>query len=162
MYNVSMRKKYPKKPDPIELTAEGHKKAEEKHEKLTARREVVLVELQRAREMGDLSENGAYKAARFELGDVDRELRRINHLLKYGVVVSSKNTGKVGMGSKVKIKGPSEMTVQLVSTYESDPSEMKLSVESPIGKAVMGKSKGDKAVVETPNGSVEWEILSVN
>ena len=144
------------------MTKAGLEQAQAKHDVLVSKREVVLIELQRAREMGDLSENGAYKAARFELSDVDRELRRLNHLLKYGVVALRSNSSTAEMGSTLRIKGNGkEMEIMLVSTYESDPVKQRLSVESPIGQALLGKKKGEVAEVSTPGGKTSWEILEI-
>ncbi len=76
-----MKKYYPSKPKSIDLTQAGMDEAKVEHSELTAERAEILVRLQTAREMGDLSENGAYKYAKFELRDTDRRLRHLNKLL---------------------------------------------------------------------------------
>ncbi|MFC1654049.1 GreA/GreB family elongation factor [Patescibacteria group bacterium] len=158
-----MRKKYyQKKPDPIKLSRDGFEKAKSDVEKLSTLREEILVRLQTAREMGDLSENGAYKYAKFELRDCDRKLRHAKKLSMYGVVVEKDDNGVIGFGNTVTIKGDQgEMTFELVSGYESDPNVGKLSVYSPIGKAVQGKRPGDKVDVDVPAGKNTYEILNV-
>jgi len=78
------------KPRPIRLTQEKYDQTKAEHLKLTKERKNVLVRLQTAREMGDLSENGAYTAARLELGSTDRRLRHLNRLITWGEVVKSK------------------------------------------------------------------------
>lgn len=150
-----------KRPDPIQLTQVGLDKAKKDYSELQLKREEVLIRLQAAREQGDLSENGAYTSARFELGTIDRELRRLGHLLKYGVVTDHSGSEKIGFGSTVTIASDkSEITFMLVSQYESDPVAKRLSEQSPFGKAVIGKSVGDRVVVQAPAGESTWTIKS--
>jgi transcription elongation factor GreA len=151
-----------KKPSPIPLTQEGFDKAKTEFEALQIKREAVLIRLQAAREMGDLSENGAYTSAKFELGTVDRELRRLGYLLKYGVVTKNTSGEKVGFGSEVTLeKDGKKMMFTLVSGFESDPSSKKLSEQSPFGCAVKGKKLGDKVSVVAPAGVSKWEIVEI-
>ncbi len=129
---------------------------------LTEKRVGVVVNLRTAREMGDLSENGAYKAARFELSAIDRELRRLNFLLRFGEVVAIQYTGSIAFGSQVSITdGKKTLEFMLVDGYESDPQQKKLSLKSPIGKAVFGKKVGDRVVVTAPSGQKNYTIVSV-
>ena len=129
---------------------------------LQAKREIVLVSLQRAREMGDLSENGAYTAARFELGNVDRELRRLEFNLKYGVITGASGTDKVGFGNKVTVEiNGKEYTYVLVGTQESDPKKAMISLESPIGIALLGKRVGEKALVVMPDRQIEYLVKKI-
>jgi transcription elongation factor GreA len=149
-------------PKAIEFTKEGYDAVLAQQEKLMARRPAAVEELRRAREMGDLSENGAYKAARFELSDIDRTLRRLTYLIRFGKVVEKTATGKVTFGSKVTINdGAKDMTFTLVGGYESNPKEQKLSTFSPIGKAVLGQQAGEKVIVHTPSGSRHYSIIKV-
>jgi transcription elongation factor GreA len=151
-----------KRPDPIPLTQVGLDKAKADYAELQVKREEVLIRLQAAREQGDLSENGAYTSAKFELGTIDRELRRLGHLLKYGVVTDNSGSSKVSFGSTVTIDNDkTEMTFMLVSQYESDPVAKKLSEQSPFGKAVLGRSVGDTVVVVAPAGETKWKIISI-
>jgi len=151
------------KPKRIQLTSEGYQKFEKDFQHLTLKRKEVLIRLQGAREMGDLSENGAYKAARFELGSIDRELRRLMYILKMGTVVpkASKRT-IVDFGSQVTVEnGPNQLTFTLVSEYESDPRKQKLSIESPLGKEIMGKKIGERVTVHAPSGEKLYLIVKV-
>lgn len=146
----------------ILFTKEGMEKIQERFNYLTEYRQEVLVRLQAAREMGDLSENGAYKAARFELSDTDRELKRLRYQLRFGTVAEISKDGKVGFGNTVTIDdGNKEITFSLVSKYESDPKQRKLSIKSPFGEAVMGKKVGDEVMVKAPNGDKEYKIVKV-
>jgi transcription elongation factor GreA len=138
-----------RKPSRIQFSDQGYAALAPKLARLMKKRERVLVELQRAREQGDLSENGAYKAARFELGDTDRQIRQIQHLIKYGVTVKPPSNGTIGIGSTVKLKRDdgSEFVYTIVGTYEADPMQGKISLESPMGKALVGQKVGIDVVV---------------
>ena len=151
-----------KQPDAVPFTKVGYDQLRVRQSELLTKREEVLIALQRAREMGDLSENGAYTAARFELGNVDRELRRLEFMIKYGVVVEITGHDKVGFGNKVTVEiGGKEYTYTLVGTQESDPKKAMISLESPIGMALLGKRVGDKAVVTMPDRRIEYLVKKI-
>lgn len=151
-----------KQPDPVPFTAEGYAALSVRRDELLVKREQVLIALQRAREMGDLSENGAYTAAKFELGNVDRELRRLEFNLKYGKVVESVAHDKVGFGNRVTVEiGGKEYVYTLVGTQESDPKKAMISLESPIGIALMGKKVGETAVVVMPDRQIEYKVKKI-
>ncbi len=147
----------------IQLSEEGYKQFQADFDRLTEERKDVLVRLQAAREMGDLSENGAYHAAKFELGSIDRQLKKLTYQLRFGQVTKTKNNGTVDFGSKVTIaQNNQEMTFTLVSGYESDPKNQKLSVYSPIGKAILGKRIGDTVVADVPAGKLDIKIIKIS
>ncbi len=157
-----MSVKHHLKPPVIFLTQQGIDEARTEHERLEKYREEVLIRLQLAREMGDLSENGAYKAARSELGDTDRRLRKLKYLLRFGQVPTVASGGVVGFGSTVSINHNGQVsTFQIVSEHESDPIQKKLSDTSPIGSALMGKRVGDTVVVNAPAGPMTYVIESI-
>ena len=150
------------KPKAIEFTKEGYEKAQADFDRLSEERKEVLIRLQTAREMGDLSENGAYHAARFELGTIDRQLKKLTHHLQYGKITETKHTGKIDFGCKVTLENAGkQMVFTLVNGFESDPKLKKLSVMSPIGKAIMGKKAGDSVTVAAPAGDMVFSILNV-
>jgi transcription elongation factor GreA len=126
--------------------------------------EEVIVRLTTAREMGDLSENGAYRYAKIELGDRRRQLSRLRYLLLHGEIVEpTKGHGTIGFGSTIQLHYQNkDMTYILVNQYESDPSKGKVSQESPLGKALLGKKAGDHIKVSTPSGEVLYFISSVS
>lgn len=130
-----------KKPNNIIFTKSGYNSLQPKIDELLKKRERVLIELQRAREQGDLSENGAYKAARFELGDTDRAIRQLQYQIKYGKVLQAPINGTIGVGSTVRLKRADgqEFSYTIVGTYEADPMNGKISIESPMGKKLIGK-----------------------
>lgn len=147
----------------IPFTREAYEKLKNERLRLKQLREEVVVRLQAARELGDLSENGAYKYAKMELGNIGRQLRQIGYQLANGEVVEKHNSdGVIGFGSAVTVKSETKsLTFLLVSEYESNPAENKLSFNSPIGRAVMGKKAGDSVVVTLPAGQSSYTIVEV-
>lgn len=151
------------KPKKIQFTKEGFQKIEKDFHHLTQKREEAVIRLRTAREMGDLSENGAYKAARFELSSIDRELRRLTYLLRVAEIVEPKRTGLVDFGCRVTLHdGTKQFTFTLVGGYESKPAEQKLSVNSPIGRAILGKRAKDKVIVTAPAGQTIYTIVDIS
>lgn len=145
------------KPNNIIFTTSGYNSLQPKLDELLKKRERVLIELQRAREQGDLSENGAYKAARFELGDTDRAIRQLQHQIKYGKVVEPPTNGAIGVGSSVKLRRADgkEFCYKIVGTYEADPMNGKISIESPMGKTLIGKKVDEEVVVNGQSYRIE-------
>src|SRR3990172_5812632 len=149
-------------PQTIPFTKEGLAKLEEEFKALTDGRQEILIRLQTAREMGDLSENGAYTAARFELGATDRRLRQLRYLLRFGKVYEAKASGTIGFGNSVTLAcDGKQLTYTLVGKFESNPAKHKLSVDSPLGKSLMGKRVGEKVVVSAPAGTRTYSVVSV-
>lgn len=152
----------PPKPKPILLTQQKYLQSKEEKTKLVEDRKEILVRLQTAREMGDLSENGAYTAAKSELRDTDRKLRLLERLLRWGVVTKTKQDGKIDFDSKVVLdNGQKQLSFHLVSGFESDPLKGKLSIFSPLGKALMGKSINQQVTITAPVGEITYSIVSV-
>ncbi|PIP52957.1 hypothetical protein COX08_03595 [Candidatus Beckwithbacteria bacterium CG23_combo_of_CG06-09_8_20_14_all_34_8] len=146
----------------IKFSKEGYEKLSINLIKLEQQREKAIESLQKAREQGDLSENGAYKAARYELGNVDRQLRLVKYQLRFGKVIEKTTNDKIDFGSTITIdNGNKKMIFTLVGGYESDPKQNKLSTYSPIGKAVIGKKVGETVLVQTPSGERKFTIISV-
>jgi transcription elongation factor GreA len=150
--------------DSIPFTPAAYQKLQDDFDRLNQEREDLLKRLQIAREMGDLSENAAYKYAKIELGTNGKELGRLRHLLKVGVVVQRKAVyDVVDFGCTVTITdGKKEKSYMIVSIHESNPVEGKLSTDSPIGNALMGKKVGDKVNVTIPAGEVTYTILKIS
>ena len=125
----------------------------------------VVARIANARDQGDLSENSDYHAALDEKAMLDTRIEQIEVALSKAEVVESKSSDEVSLGSRVKLQlvdKKKQFTYTLVGEYESDPSEGKVSVKSPIGQALLGKKKGEQSVVETPTGKVTYKILSIN
>ncbi|MFA6160198.1 MAG: transcription elongation factor GreA [Parcubacteria group bacterium] len=146
------------------ITEEGLKKIKDELEnrKVTIRQSIANA-IKEAKEQGDLSENAEYSEAKRQQAENEARIAELEFMLKESTVVKyDKNSGGVQMGSKVKVKfNGSEMEFQIVGSNEANPSEMKISNESPMGKAFMGHVKGDKVEVDTPVGKMKYEILDV-
>lgn len=147
----------------IPFTAEAYQKLRADFERLSTERKAVMVRLQTAREMGDLSENGAYIYAKMELGTISRQLAQLKHLLHYGKVIQKQTTqGVVQFGSTVTLQhGSRKVVYMLVSMYESNLTEHKLSMDSPLGQAMLGRNIGDEVIVKTPTAEVTYTILEI-
>lgn len=146
----------------IPITQQAFDEKEVELSRLTNLRAEVIERLKVAREMGDLSENGAYHAAKFELGSVGRQLRYVKHVLNnaYVPIVTDTHTATFGRTITLNNNGK-KLTFLLVSQHESDVTANKLSMESPIGKAILGKKVGDEVLVTTPRGEVKYVIEEI-
>ncbi len=151
----------------IYLTKEGLGELRKELEELVkVKRPDVLERVSQARSMGDLSENAEYTAAKEELSFIDGRIEELEELLKQVVLIeeNSKNTNHiVKLGSKVilNVKGKKE-TFMVVGEWEADPKEKKISHESPLGKALIGKKVGEKIEVEAPAGKILYTVVSVD
>lgn len=146
----------------IRFTREGYEGVKAKYAALLDERKLAVVDLSKAREMGDLSENGWYKAAKFKLGFIDRQLRELKYQIKYGKVSDQKTVGIISVGSTVVLasKGREE-TYNIVGEYEGNPAERKLSSVSPLGKALLGKKVGDTIHISVPAGTSSYTVLKI-
>lgn len=153
------------KKDKIAVTQEGYDKlVAELKELREVKRPAILVELQKAREMGDLSENGAYTSAKESLRFLDRRLIWIEMKLRdVQIVERDADLGTVSLGDTVVIeKEGKKTTYQIVGDLEADIANGKLSTNSPIGKAVFGKKLGESVVVQIPAGDVTYKIVAIS
>lgn len=151
----------------IYLTKEGLEELKKEHDELVkVKRPDVLARVSQARSMGDLSENAEYVAAKEELSFIDGRIEELEELLKQVEIIheGGKNHNHiVKLGSKVtlNVKGKKE-EFAVVGEWEADPTEKKISHESPLGKALMGKKVGEKVEVEAPAGKLLYTIVSVH
>jgi len=150
----------------IYLTKKGLEDLQAEHDALLKKRRPEVVErLSAAREMGDLSENAEYTAAREELAFIDGRLEQLEELLKQAELISDGNhkTQIVDLGSHVVVKiGNKQENFTLVGEWEADPIEKKISHESPLGKALVGKAVGDEIEFEAPAGKMLYKIVSIS
>lgn len=151
----------------ILMTAEGLKKLEEELEDLkVVRRKEVSEKIKQALAFGDLSENSEYDEAKNEQAQVEARIAQIESMLKVARVVEDDAgaADSVGIGKKVKIfdiEFEEEEEYVIVGPTESDPANNKLSYESPVGKALLGKKVGEEISVEAPGGIVKFKILEI-
>ena len=150
------------------LTYEGLKKLEDELEdlKVNKRRE-VSEKIKEAREQGDLSENAEYDAAKDEQRDIEARIEEIEKILKNAEVVLEEeaDSDKVSIGCIVKIydcEFEEEMEYKIVGSTEANSLKGKISNESPVGKALIGKTVGESVKIETEEGDIEYKILSIS
>jgi len=149
------------------LTDEGLKKLEEELEYLkTQKRQEVAEKIKHARGFGDLSENSEYDEAKDEQAKVEMRIVEIEKMLKNVKIIdnSELDLDVVSVGTKLRIYDfdfDEEMTYSVVGSTEADPDNGKISDESPIGKALLGKKTGEIVEVETPGGTIKLEILEI-
>lgn len=146
----------------MRFTKEGYEKLKEEHAALLAERPGVVADVTKAREMGDLKENGYYQASKAKLRSIDSRLMRIAYTLKTAKIIDPSENDSVGIGSTVTFASPDrELTYQFVGDLEANPSEKKLSLLSPIGKAIEGKKVGDEFEVDLPTGKVKYIVKKI-
>lgn len=150
----------------IEVTPEG---LEELKAELSELKDIklptVIKRLTEAREYGDLSENAEYHDAKDEQQLIETRIDDIEEVISNAkVVMNTKSTTKIGMGSTVEIKksgNKSTKTIQIVGEFESNPLEDKISNVSPLGKALVGRKAGDETVVVAPSGNIQYQIVKI-
>lgn len=151
----------------VYISPEGYKKLEQELEHLTKhRRKEVAMRIKEALEFGDISENSEYDDAKNEQAFVEGRILYISELLAKARVESGKGrkTDQVRLNLFVKIKNKKTKELeeyQIVGSVEADPIEDKISNESPVGAALMGKHVGDIVEVTTPEGAVSYEIIKI-
>lgn len=151
-----------KKPIDIKVTPQGYADLKEEFTKLTERRPGVLTRMVQAREQGDLSENAGYHAGKEELGKIDSRLRQLKLILRFADVVKSNQQKFVQLGNTVTIKNQNvEATYTIVGALEADPAKNRMSDASPIGKALIGKVKGELVNIEIPDGTITYEVVEI-
>jgi len=148
----------------IMITAEGYLDLEnELNELKNVRRPQIIQAIKEARALGDLSENADYDAARDEQAQVEGRIKELEYKIEHCEIIENKKKNTVSLGSKVVIEyddGESD-EYMIVGSLEADPFNNRISNESPIGIAVMGKKQGEKVSVESPNGSYEVTIKEI-
>ena len=151
----------------VYLTKEAYKELEEKLARLKSEGRVdVANKIKFARSFGDISENSEYDAAREEEAILEQEIMQIEENLRNAQIISKTNTDSkvVGVGAILEVfdmEFEENMNLKIMGSIESDPTIGQISNESPLGKALIGKSKGDVVEVVTPAGVQKYKILSI-
>lgn len=145
------------------LTAQGLEKLKIQLAELKARRKEVAERIRLAREFGDLSENSEYEDARNEQSFVEGKIDEIEEKISRAKVITKNGSvNQIEIGSIVELElDGDKFSYELVGANESDPSSGKISVESPIGYALIGKNKGEKVEITTPGGATTYKIVDV-
>ncbi len=154
--------------EPVYLTADGLAKVKKELEYLTTvkRREVAQM-IAEAKAEGDISENAGYDEAKTAQGFLEGKIRELETTISMAKVIDENDKPKhtVGLGHTVVLREVGtdfEETFTVVGSREADPSNGRISNESPMGKAIMGKAVGNTAKVTTPGGEIDFEILGIN
>lgn len=145
------------------LTKEGVAELESEHAELIAQRGPIAERIKSAREFGDLTENAEYSSARQEQEKVESRIAEIEHiLLNVELITKPKTVGKVQLGSSVVLKSNgTTKEFQVVGTVEADPLNGKISDESPIGQALLGKKEGDDVELKANSETVLYKIVDI-
>jgi transcription elongation factor GreA len=149
------------------LTPEGFKKLQAEIEELsTTGRRDVAERIRIAREFGDITENAEYDSAKNDQAHLESRIAVLEERLANARVVTKKEirSGEVSVGTKVRLKdmgSNKQFEYHVVGSAEANPAEMKLSNESPVGKAIMGHKKGDVVEAPTPKGSKKFKIMEI-
>ena len=146
------------------LTKEGLEKLKKELDYLkNVRRKEVIRKIEKAVEMGDLSENAEYQEAKEEQAFIEGKILELENILKNATLIEDKQGNNiVKIGHKIVVqRGKTLKTFQIVGSNEADPLEGKISNESPLGKAFLGRKKGEEIEVETPQGKIKYKILEI-
>jgi len=150
------------------FTEDGLKKfMEELNQLKSVERPSITKQIAEARDKGDLSENAEYHAAKEAQGMLESKIAKLDEIAANARVLDESNldTSKVVILTTVKIKNKNnnaEMKYTLVAESESDLKVGKISVDSPMGKGLLGKKKGEVAIIEVPNGKMKFEIMEIS
>lgn len=146
------------------LTPDGVNELNTELAELISQRGEVAERIKSAREFGDLSENAEYATARQEQERAENRISEIEHILQnVEIIKKPKGDSKVQLGSEVKLKSSDgkAKTYKVVGTVEADPSEGKISDESPIGQALLGKKVGDDVDIVTPVETISYKVVDI-
>lgn len=152
-------------PEPVYLTQEGLNKLKSELEELTGnRRKELAARLRSAIQMGDLSENADYHKAKEDQAFLEGRIQELEYIVRNATIIEKgAATGKAALGSMVTVSedGSPAETFHIVGAKEADPRKGRISNESPMGKALLGRAAGDEVRVETPAGAVLFQIIKV-
>lgn len=145
------------------ITKEGLLKLKEELKELVeVKRPAVAIDIQQAREMGDISENAAYDEAKREQAFIEGRISELEEIIKSAKVAKQGDNGFIVVGSKVVVHiDGDEEEFHIVGAPEANPLEGKISHESPLGASLLGKKVGDKVEVEAPIGKLKYTILNI-
>lgn len=148
------------------ISQEGYNKLQEELEQLTnVKRREIADRIEKAKELGDLSENAEYHEAKDAQAFNEGRILEVTNILKNATIAENEGPkGKIAMGSNfvaLNLKNKKEREFTIVSFNEADPLEGKISNESPLGTAFLNKKKNDEVEVETPKGLMKYKIVKV-
>jgi transcription elongation factor GreA len=147
------------------LTKEGVGELQVELKSLTAERKAIADNIRTAREFGDLAENSEYQSARAAQERNEARINEIEHILQnVELIKAPRGVAKVQLGSRVKLKGKGGVVkeFQVVGTVEADPLNGKISDESPIGRALLGKALNDSVEIKTPIETAAYKVVTIS
>ncbi len=152
--------------DTLYVSREGLEKMKEEHTRCRTRRIEVAAIIEHARSFGDLRENADYHAAKEEQAMLHARIRDLEDKIARSVILEDQDVdfSKAYVGASVRVKNcktQKELTFVLVSPVESDMANGKISINSPVGEALLGKSVGEIAIARVPAGNIEFEVLEI-
>jgi transcription elongation factor GreA len=151
----------------ILLTQEGYDKIAQEHDYLVSvRRAEVSEHLKEAKSYGDLSENAEYDAAKNEQAELEDRINKLEYMMRNAKIISEEElTGEhvnLGLGVRVKdMKTKEEFTYTIVGITDADPFADKISNDSPVGKALLGKKVGDVVEIQTESGVLNYKVMEI-
>ena len=145
-----------------QITEDGRTELEAELQDLKSRRGEIADKIAEARDYGDLSENAEYDSAREEQGLVETRIAEIEDILMNAEIIKARKSNKVQIGSTVELKNGKTVKYTIVGPVEADPMSGKISDESPLGVALMGKAVGDTATITTPKGDTTYTVVSIS
>jgi transcription elongation factor GreA len=149
------------------LTEEGYQRLKEEIEHLsTIKRREVAERIKEARDFGDISENSEYDAAKNEQAQLEYRIQSLEQKLRNARIVDTEHvsTEMVSIGARVtlkNLKSKDTLEYSIVGSAEADPRHHRLSNESPVGKALLGRKKGEKVTIPAPRGSIQYQIMKI-
>jgi transcription elongation factor GreA len=145
------------------LTKDGVKELQDELDSLTAKRGEIADAIKSARELGDLAENAEYQSARQEQEKNETRITELQHILHNAELIKApRGDSFVRLGSKVSLSaGGKKKEFQVVGTVEADPLAGKISDESPLGRAVLGKKVGDQVEIVTPAETATYKVVQI-
>lgn len=154
-----------KKKEAIYLTKEGYEKLKAELDQLKQKLMFeIAARIKEARELGDLSENSEYQEAKNEQGRIAARINELENMLSKAEVIEGLDTNTINIGNWVLIKNldtGEEKTIQIVTPHEADVFNNKISLESPIGRVLVGKKVGEVVKIKAPKGVYKYKILGI-
>jgi transcription elongation factor GreA len=146
-----------------QLTPAGKLELEKELDSLKAQRTDIAQKIADARDYGDLSENAEWDAARAEQGQLETRIAEIEDILQNASIIENTKTSNIAVGSTVSLESDKgkKMSYAIVGSVEADPLEGKISDESPIGQALLGKKVGEEVSIKTPGGQVAYKVTEI-
>jgi len=150
--------------EPVYVSKDGLEKLKtELHYLKTVKRREVATRIEKAKDMGDLKENADYHDAKDESGWTESRIMELEDAVNRAVVIEARSSDSVGIGCRVKVAGGGKQkTFTIVGSTEADPLQGRISNDSPLGQAFLGKKVGETAEVKVPSGTITYTVEEIS